>query len=310
MGAKESTPEPRDLQRRGPTTEDEHRIHALNIQGQFFERWCEEIARSTERWRVQAVDEPLEAQLQVARTIEGTVDLLIERGETQRLTVPIEVKKANPDLVHWVFFPTRYDLPVQVRRHRRIASGETVWHLRQDLATLPVEATACSVGRELRGDYAARKTQNWTLTSNTAIREAAMQVATADRILVWDDWSRGTKAGLTGNQKWPAMRVFIPMIVTTAELFLCRFDPAAIDPASGELPWNAATFEAVPQLVYEYPLPPRFQLDDEVKVYADGSFERSGTRLNIVVVNSRAFQALLRELADDLTRTVLFSESD
>lgn len=306
-------PEPPDMDHsasRAPSNENEQRVHALNIHGQLFERWCEQVARTTDRWNVELVDEPLEALLDADRVVEGTVDLLIEHGEKRRLTVPVECKKANPELVHWVFFPTRYDLPVQVRRHRRIPSNQpSGLRLARDLVTLPLAATACNAGRELRGDYPARK-QNWTMTSNTAIRDAALQVGTADRILVRQDLVRAASVAEQGAGGWPEQRIFIPMIVTTAELFLCRFDPSLIDPATGELPRESAKFEGVSELVFEYPLPPRLQLDDEVRVYGDGSFERSGTRLNVLIVNSRNFEAMLRKLADDMTRTLIFREPD
>ena len=302
-----------DAQRPPPQTEDEHRVHALNIHGQFFEKWCEQVVRTTENWKVEAVEEPVELDLPGRVRVEGTVDILAERGEKQRLTLPIECKKANPDLAQWVFFPHRYDdLPIQLRRHRSIASSSTTagWRLERDTVDWPRRPTVCDAAREVRGQYGTHKVQNWTKTRNTAIRDASEQVATAQRALVMDDARRAVAASQSAGTRWTEQRVFVPVIATTAELLVCRFSAEDVDPTTGEVPLSRATFERTASVIYEYPLPPRLQLDDEVRVSSDGSFERSGTRLAILVVNSRHFESTLKDLADDRSRMLMFRVPD
>lgn len=291
-----------------PKSEDDHRVHALNIHGQFFERWCEEAVRTTEKWSVEAVEEAVEFEA-ASGTIEGSVDLLAERGSRYFLTLPIECKKANPELAQWVFFPHRLDLPVRVRRHRVISepSRSSGWRITHDTVGLPLAVPLCVAAREVRSDYAARKVHNWSKTSNAAIRDAAEQVATAHRALVDGDFRRASRNSESKQaRRWPERRVFIPVIATTAELLVCRFDAGDIDPATGEIPLSSATFEPAGALIYEYPLPPRLQLPDEVSVAVDGTFERSGTRLPVLVINSRDFKATLMALADDMFRDRIF----
>jgi hypothetical protein len=43
-----------------PQTNDQWTIHSINIHGLFFERWCEEIIRSTNELKVVSTNYPVE----------------------------------------------------------------------------------------------------------------------------------------------------------------------------------------------------------------------------------------------------------
>lgn len=47
-----------------------------------------------------------------------------------------------------------------------------------------------------------------------------------------------------------------------------------------------------------------------MRLEPNGSFERTGTRLNILVVNSLHFIETLEKLGDDMSRILLFREED
>ena len=43
-----------------PSTDEEWTIHAINIHGLFFERWCQDIISKSNTWRVRYVNYPVE----------------------------------------------------------------------------------------------------------------------------------------------------------------------------------------------------------------------------------------------------------
>jgi hypothetical protein len=43
-----------------PKTDDEWTIHALNIHGLFFERWCQQVIREQAGWKLKAINYPVE----------------------------------------------------------------------------------------------------------------------------------------------------------------------------------------------------------------------------------------------------------
>jgi hypothetical protein len=87
-------------------------------------------------------------------------------------------------------------------------------------------------------------------------------------------------------------RFYVPVIITNAELFVCSFDPASVDPATGNLP-DSATFSAVGVV--------RF-IKNLKSTVGDGNY-RSLQSLNaaknrsVVVLNVAAVAPFLRSLA-------------
>src|SRR5260370_23979940 len=91
-----------------PQTDEEHTIHAINIQGVFFEKWCQDVFGKDSNWTLRAINYPVEFPEPNGpwRGSEGELDLRADLQIGDRLlTLLIECKKNNPNLVNWVFFP-------------------------------------------------------------------------------------------------------------------------------------------------------------------------------------------------------------
>lgn len=90
-------------------SQDEWTIHSLNIHGIFFERRCATLVESTNSWRVLATNYPVEFPPSNGplRGKENSLDIWARRDDDSNLVVDvfIECKKANPELVNWIFFP-------------------------------------------------------------------------------------------------------------------------------------------------------------------------------------------------------------
>jgi hypothetical protein len=85
------------------------------------------------------------------------------------------------------------------------------------------------------------------------------------------------RSALSGRGSWTA----VPIIVTTAHLYVCRFDPAAVALHDGLLPENAGEWEQVPYMRYRksFDAPARTEAEDL------GVMERRSQR-SVIIVNA------------------------
>lgn len=290
-----------------PSTNEEWAIHSLNIQGTFFERWCQEEVKKS-RWDIISTNYPVEFPPHNGPFVGGqsTLDIYaqLERS-TALLTLLIECKKNNPEYIDWVFFPhnnaehTRYFTSSLIVKSPTQDTNKT-WDTAGMLSPMvSLEWVPTSDAWETRGKYLNYKKGDKTKTSNTAITQAAHQVALAARAIFHRELSTAEKlsAKETGMPPNQAHQIIIPTIVTTAKLFLCNFRSEDINKETGEIPFSKARLEEQPYLLYEYPLPVPFHTSpaDEVSVLNTGNKD-FGTRMDILVVNSSHLSEFLLRL--------------
>src|SRR5687768_4635121 len=98
-------PLPEGKPRRQPSTEHEWTVHALNIHGLFFERWCENTIAAQEGWSVRGTNIPVEYRQTMASARESALDVLAESdlASGPPVSLIVEAKKNNPEFVRWVF---------------------------------------------------------------------------------------------------------------------------------------------------------------------------------------------------------------
>jgi hypothetical protein len=93
----------------GPQTENEWKIHSLNIHGLFFEPWCQSVVDGSQVWRVADANYPVASSFSTSASLskESSLDLRLEmaKSEDRRPTLLVECKKNNPEFVDWIFFP-------------------------------------------------------------------------------------------------------------------------------------------------------------------------------------------------------------
>lgn len=294
-----------DKQAISPKSDSDWAIHSLNIQGTFFERWCQETAKKS-NWNVVSTNCPVEFPPHNGPLIgeQSTLDIYAQLAkDTIVLTLLVECKKNNPEFIDWVFF-THPDA-----NHQKHFTGSLIGHKLAEGVENKWETTALlspmisldwiptSDAWETRGNYLKYKKDNdKTRTSNAAITQAAHQIALATKAVFNEELLNSM--ALSTNVKMPyAHQIFIPTIVTTAKLFLCKFDPKDIDYKTGEILFAKASLEEQPYLLYEYPLPVHFHSAplDKVGVLKTGNKD-FGTRMDILVVNNSKFSEFLSRL--------------
>ncbi len=296
-----------------PQNDDEWTIHALNIHGTFFERWCERVVAESAPWRLHSTQYPVEYPPPNGplRGKESTLDIRAEcRVRDNVLTLIIECKKNNPGFVDWVFFKKHPATPARFIGYAidtvpmRPPAPAPAWQIQSSTfsgtTTLPVASEA----RETRGSYQAYRghRDEKTKTANSAITQAATQVALATRAIVAEELEH-TEALRQANASPLApfrRQMVLPVIVTTANLRVCEFDPSQIDSRTGEIAYSDVRLEPVPALVYEYPLPRLFQSGPaNLAAAIQEKLIDVFVRMSILVIHSDALPQKLHELIAD-----------
>jgi hypothetical protein len=300
-----------------PTTEHEHIVHALNIHGTFFERWCQHIVAQTPGWNIKHANYPVEFPTRKGSSLGETsaLDIWAEfKAKDTILSLPIECKKHNPELSNWIFFGHRQTAQFRHGGSPFITDIENIprqapntgWDVQLTKKGWNAVIHVCTdEARETRGSYseykrAGKKLDLLTKTANNAINEACQQVALATQTIINDERVRST----TLSQQNPPLplpysrQIFLPAIVTTARLFYCNFNAANVNVATGEIPYDKVSITEHPYLLYEYPLPRFLQHapKDVASVFAINGWERF-IRLDILVINSSALSDILSQLA-------------
>ncbi len=271
-------------------TEKEWTIHSLNIHGTFFERWCQGRIATTEPWKVVTTNYPV-----AVNGHESALDIWAEiRGTNAKMFLLIECKKNNPELVNWVFFPKSRDFALFPGLGAANSANSIV--LRATRTRLPV----ANEGRETRANYLAyRKTDNKTRTANNSITEAARQVSIATESILQEEVERGRLSAVHSMADLHINTTIVPVIVTTASLYLCRFSSQDVEQSSGEIPPSEVDLEPQGYLIYEYPLPRHLQ---QGHVMIDHDAQESWVRRDIIVVNSGKLHNFLVNHALDMFR--------
>jgi hypothetical protein len=313
-----------------PSSEEEWRTHVLNIHGTPFEHLCHDLLQESPDWTVRSSRYPVEyppsfiADMAL-QTKNSELDLW---GTTTRqdfgikIDLLVECKKNNPEYTDWVFFHPRTDLcPLiqtiqfyEPRMHFRsggVLPPSGLWSFRRKPLPLETNIITTDDGREIKEEYqikwleAAQKKQhslakNLMKTSNTAITDAAYQIALATQAILfqettnWNDQQKRDPQPL----RLPWRQVFLPVIVTTARLHTCYFSSTAVDVKTGNVSPDQVQYQEHPYLFFTYALPPALQYqpdDSRAKYRSDGDREQLA-RFPILVVQSAKFSDLLTYL--------------
>jgi hypothetical protein len=296
-----------------PQTTEEWTIHALNIHGAIFERWCQEKLSDARGWQVVSSNYPVEFPPQSdssGRTASSTLDILARSTDmpgSRIRTLLVECEKNNPNFIDWIFFrkgsnSEKNQYRYSQIRNQKIENYFTGWETRASIDLTVAEMPLADEAREVKGVYSKQRTGDNTKTANNAIWDAASQIALATQAIIAEEMQRSVKQASAGERREQLARlpeyglqVFIPMIVTTAKLFLCEFDPRDANPATGTIDFANAKLTPHPYIIYEFPLLPALQSDRGANfaTLTRKQLEKY-VRMDIVVVNSEHFADLLQ----------------
>ncbi|HEX9927556.1 MAG TPA: hypothetical protein VGB02_03315 [Pyrinomonadaceae bacterium] len=295
-----------------PATNDEWTIHALNIHGVFFERWCAKTINETPNFRVVSTNYSVEFPLPVngVRGKESALDIRAEiTTHDFLLTLIVECKKNNPDFVDWIFFPTQLyrprilEAPIIINEPKQ--KTQIGWEVKNDrTARYFSDIPFTDESRETKGNYQSIPNNSTkTKTSNAAITEAAYQVSLATQAIFFEELENSKKAAdIAGLESRPrySEQVILPVIVTSAKLFVCNFDAGNVDPNTGEIPFEKAELKEHPYLIFDYPLPRHLQYIPHNSLTKRSRYKiESFMQMQIMVVNSAHLQDFLKMIESD-----------
>lgn len=302
--------EKNDMKIDEPQSEDEWMIHALNIHGTFFEGWCEYTLSKSKYWKLVDTKYPVEFPPTTGSKKAGQSELDVRGNLKIYDTVVeslIECKKNNPELSNWVFFKKREQYTPHFRylySEKNPYTATTQHHLTVkgiDLVQLPIADDA----REVRGDYQGNKKGDKTKTANNSIWDASYQVILAMQAIILEE-TRNFLNCPSGEIK----KLFLPIILTTANLMLATYDRQNVNPGNGEIAWDKVEFKARDYLIYEYPIPTHLQYNPYVlsqiggiiRPYYNASIRESEqtVRSPIIIVQSGKFQEFLESIHGSL----------
>jgi hypothetical protein len=290
-----------------PITDHDWTIHSINIHGLFFERWCRNVLESRKRWNRIISNYPV-AYASKHSVKESALDL---RAYTQvsaiRTTLLIECKKNNPDFIEWIFFPPhqKRNKGINFSALESVPTDSQNWNTLPTLREFYFDIPIADDARETRGQYQriANEKRDKTKTSNSAISEAAYQVALATQAIRIEEanFSQNESAAKTAWYLPWSLQIFLPTIVTSARLFTCDFNPSDVDPTSGEIPFEKAKLNEQPYLIYQYTLPPHLQnIPEALATSLTLKDIETYLRMSIFVVQSKEFEAFLIDVAEAL----------
>ena len=94
-------------------------------------------------------------------------------------------------------------------------------------------------------------------------------------------------------------QVFLPVVVTSARIFICDFKPEDIDIISGEIPYSKAQIKEQQYVLYEYALPRHLQAVPKNSQIEEQENTELYSRVHIIVVYSSHFGSFLKSFAKD-----------
>ena len=294
-----------------PSTDHDWTIHSLNIHGTFFERWCANEIKRHPYWRLRDTQYPVAfsrvtGPLQRAAGHESTLDIRAEMsyGDGRLLTLLIECKKNNPEFVDWIFFSKPHSAGLSqfiapgISCPTATSTGKPERHkLRPMLKELYFDMPLTDDARETRGDYQNIRQQIKTKTANDSISSGAHQIALATQAIFVEEGSNNLPSSpIKGaSRRVVEKQVLFPVIVTTARLRLCNFEPNHVSASERTIAYDKVTLTETPYLIFQYPLPVHLHLDKgHLLLLSSTRYAASIVRMDMFIVNSNHFTEFLQ----------------
>lgn len=226
-------------------------VNALQEHGFLFQKRClEEVRFLRGRYRVESEEYPVSIGPK-----DTVIDFVLRMLDTGRTYIAFECKRAHPDYVFWVFpaspissAPQQQFLltavghldhaprkPVIQTCERNIFGEEPL-----NFADMGIEVSPNRSGTRKSG-----KTEN--------IYSACTQVLTGIGGLACERKERM-------NSNAPQTYFYIPVVVTSAELFVTSYKAADVDLKTGNVPFEKVNTRAVDWVICDFPVPEPLQV--------------------------------------------------
>lgn len=231
-----------------------------------------------------------------------TIDICASRpGTVSNYTAVIEVKRLDPGYVSWVFLApdgmlrdysivTKSGKPdggaLQLMKvPRSDAEGSDIYVHRKRAPALPdgmcfVAEHGMVITYDPRAGYRHQ---------GTSLHDAVNQVLEGAFGLIVDSVTHKASTGMAGA---PEER-YVPVIVTTANLLTCEYDPGELDPERLDI--SDMALEKADVVIYRHPHPARTRFPDQIVATRSAAQAALAARWPVVVATIKGLRGLLRD---------------
>jgi len=213
----------------------------------------------------------------------------------------IETKSRNPDYVDWCFIQQikkRNEKMLVVKKSilntgltNLIKVGET--SLKSNELWVQIEQFDYQFLKNTVSDFAtALKNGQTKTTKKNEVDDSIRQVLKGLYGTVIDEVINQVKSGeyYDSTQKM----IFIPIVVTNANLYLVEYNIDEIDSDTGYI--KNATFNTVNSIIYEYPTPKTIQYPDPLDDTLSSKNNQHILKSQVLIMNPKGFSEFLKQI--------------
>jgi len=217
----------------------------------------------------------------------------------------IEVKKNDPRYSDWCFFQQKINSePMRVITKAITSVGQVnlfqiskTTNYSNPIFVQTNQYHHLDIFKQNIADFAlALQNENvknkYYKSEKTKVDEAARQIIKGTYGLIID---KVIHQVTTGTGYTHDRDVFIPIVVTNANLFLCKFNPRDIDSKSGHIKKDPK-YEPVDSIVYEYPVPKEVQFPNTLTGNLDEDSKKHVLKWHVLIMSPKGFVKFLEKI--------------
>jgi hypothetical protein len=289
--------------------------HVLNIQGDLFQQRCVKTFKDV-GFTVIDVEHPVAfpkpAFGQMGKDVNIDIWAKLAAGSLE-IHFLVECKKADPKLKSWLFYSYENQVSGTAILDFSQSSGEAwkvdtfVFDIKPKLGFQ--SEPLCFYGREVKGKFESALQKDDTKSSSERISSACLQATQAANGIyseLGEYYDKISRPGQVTPVKAPCRKWVLPLVVTTADLFIVEIETGAISAANGEVQPDQISernFKQRDFVLYNYPVPGfiRFAMAEEN--IAKMSLEQRGgyKKVLLPIVNASHLPAFLANIKQIVT---------
>ncbi len=264
---------------------DERKTSNLNHTGIFLELACLDFIEKFEPFS-EETQVPFTLTYQDFQPINGVIDFLClyHKQNYPLVYFIIECKKADPAQKSWIFFK-RYEKESRSCIFYRLATKSTA-----DLRIVqPLFNDVCDRGYQV---VDSKPTSSHKEQTRDQIYNAAIQSSAGLKSIVYDSFHFKEALKIKGNG---ALIFYIPIVITTANLYVCDVNESKINIKTGEARDEDAQYREENWIEYSVPVPENLRV---------GNFDRN----NVFIINSQHMEEFFNSLVNRLNLLEMISK--
>ncbi|KKW17022.1 MAG: hypothetical protein UY56_C0005G0047 [Parcubacteria group bacterium GW2011_GWA1_50_14] len=281
---------------------DQQKTGLLNEAGLPFQEFCYFTVKQNENYlAVQEVPftHPPSQGAQLGKT--GAIDILAAKfrfgdpayfgARGSLIYLFIECKRASPNIKNWIFLKLDNEdkrLPTFFVKKSRAGQWGSLEAIRGIFPNLgyghPEHFEATGVAIEVNSALNA-----WNRNQDDKIYKAALQANYGLNAIGSQLSNTVENLDIPGNV---TKILYLPVVVTTANLYLANFDPSQVSKDDGAIDLSSVSYEEKPWLTYDFPLPDYLKYSSIFHNHINKNVERATT----FIVNSKHWSNFLQHM--------------